>query len=170
MSDKITVSLVVSSSQNGVIGARGKKPWLLPRENQLIKELVLHKYIILGRKTFEAIDRRLIETCSIVVLSRKRDLRIPGVHVMHTLGDAIAAPMKAQANINEVFILGGASVFRQASLGLISRIYFTRINMNFSGDETFTLPAPGWRISETKRYERDANNMANIDTYVYDKV
>jgi dihydrofolate reductase len=80
MTDKITVSLVVSSSQNGVIGARGKKPWLLPQENQLLKDLVRQRYIILGRKTFETIDRRLIETCNIVVLSRQRDLRIPGVH------------------------------------------------------------------------------------------
>lgn len=170
MTDKITVSLVVSSSQNGVIGARGKKPWLLPQENQLLKDLVHHRYIILGRKTFETIDRRLIETCNIVVLSRQRDLRIPGVHVMHTLGDAIEAPMRARVNVKEVFILGGAQVFRQALLGLASRIYFTRINMNFSGDETFTLPAPGWKISETRRYNRDANNMADIDTYVYDKV
>jgi dihydrofolate reductase len=78
--------------------------------------------------------------------------------------------MRARVNIKEVFILGGAQVFRQALLGLASRIYFTRINMNFSGDETFTLPAPGWKISETRRYNRDANNMADMDTYVYNKV
>lgn len=168
MTDRITVSLVVSSSQNGVIGARGKKPWLLPRENQLLKALVNRKPIILGRKTFETIDRRLIATCTTFVLSNHRIVHIPGVYVKNTLGDAI--DMASLVGIDEVFILGGASVFKQALLGLASRIYFTRINMNFSGDETFTLPAPGWKISETKRYNRDANNMADIDTYVYNKV
>ena len=53
------LSLIVAMAKNRVIGADNKIPWHLPNELRMFKNLTMGHHIIMGRRTYESIDRLL---------------------------------------------------------------------------------------------------------------
>ncbi|HSX19586.1 MAG TPA: dihydrofolate reductase, partial [Gammaproteobacteria bacterium] len=62
------ISLVAAMSQNRVIGVNNKLPWNIPEELQHFKHLTMGKPMIMGRKTFDSIGRRLLPGRKTIVL------------------------------------------------------------------------------------------------------
>ena len=54
------ISIVAAMSQNRVIGVNNKLPWSIPEELAHFKQLTMGKPMIMGRKTFDSIGRRLL--------------------------------------------------------------------------------------------------------------
>src|SRR5262245_14819774 len=106
---------------NRIIGANGTIPWHLPDELKHFKRLTMDHHIIMGRKTWESIGRPLPGRISVVV-TRQRDYRAPGARIAHTLDDAITAC----AGDSEIFVIGGAELFREA-LPRAGRLYLTTV-------------------------------------------
>src|ERR1700754_762420 len=102
------VSFVVAAAENGVIGAGNQLPWHLPDDLKYFKSLTLGKPILMGRKTHESIGRPLPGRTNIV-MTRQRDLTLPGCIVVNTLEEAKAAVGDAE----ELAIIGGAELFVQ---------------------------------------------------------
>ena len=70
--------------------------------------------------------------------------------MVHSLAEALAAC----AGDDEVFVIGGAQIYREA-LPLAERIYLTRIDADYAGDTFFpVLSAEQWR--EASREPRAA--------------
>src|SRR5687768_5430311 len=115
------LSLIVAMSRNRVIGANGKIPWHLPGELKLFKDLTMGHHIIMGRKTWESIGR-LLPGRTTVVVTRQRGYEVPGAIVAHSVREAIAASRGDE----EMFIIGGAEIFREA-LPLANRVYLTTV-------------------------------------------
>src|SRR5579859_4330024 len=82
------ISLVVATARNGVIGAHNQLPWHLPADLKFFKAVTMGKPMLMGHRTFDAIGRPLPGRRHIV-LSRKPDLRIEGVTVVHSLRHAL---------------------------------------------------------------------------------
>ncbi len=61
------LSLIVAMAKNRVIGADGKIPWHLPNELQLFKSVTMGHHIIMGRKTYESINRLLPGRTTVIV-------------------------------------------------------------------------------------------------------
>ena len=51
------ISLIVAMARNRVIGASNQIPWHLPNELRLFKSLTMGHHIVMGRRTYESIDR-----------------------------------------------------------------------------------------------------------------
>ena len=51
----VRVSLIVAVAENGVIGAKGKLPWLLSADLKTFRRLTMGKPLIMGRKTFQSL-------------------------------------------------------------------------------------------------------------------
>jgi len=58
LSDK-TISMIVAASENGVIGKDGDMPWRLSADLRHFKRITTGHTIIMGRKTWESINRSL---------------------------------------------------------------------------------------------------------------
>jgi dihydrofolate reductase len=127
------VSLVVAVAKNGVIGANNGIPWRVPGEQKLFKDITMGHHIVMGRKTFESIGR-LLPGRTTVVVTRQPDFVAPGAIVARSLQDAL----NAAARDPEVFVIGGAELFREA-LPLATRIHLSHIDAAPEGD-TF-MPA-----------------------------
>jgi dihydrofolate reductase len=56
---KPRISIIVAYARDGVIGNKGKLPWHLPADLKRFKELTMGHHIIMGRKTYESINRQL---------------------------------------------------------------------------------------------------------------
>ncbi len=140
-------------SRNRVIGAGGKIPWHLPGELKLFKELTMGHHLIMGRKTWESIGR-LLPGRTTVIVTRQRGYRVPGAIVVHSLEEAIAAC----AGDGEIFVIGGAEIFREA-LPLADCIYLTTVDAEVPGD-TFMPRFEGadWRERSSQSFPADERN------------
>ena len=66
----MTLSLIVATSLNSVIGKENQLPWHLPADLAWFRQNTTGKPVIMGRKTFESIGRPLPKRTNIV-LSRQ---------------------------------------------------------------------------------------------------
>ncbi len=148
------LSIIVAVAANGVIGNGNQLPWRLPDDLQRFKALSLGKPIVMGRKTFDSIGRPLPGRLNIVV-SRQRDLQIPGCRVVASLDEAIAAAQAAP----EIVIVGGAEIYRQV-LPQVATIHLTRVHADIAGDVLFpTLAANEWREVATEYHPADERHV-----------
>ena len=129
------VSLIVAMSENRVIGREGGIPWDLPADRRRFRELTTGHTLVMGRRTFESIGRPLPGRRTIV-LSRTPGFTAPGCEVAPSLAAALALC----AGEEELFVCGGAGVYREA-MALADRIYLTLVHREVAGD-TFFPPVP----------------------------
>jgi dihydrofolate reductase len=149
------ISIIAAVAEGGVIGQEGGLPWQLPADLRHFRRLTMGHHLILGRRTWESVGRALPGR-RILVVSR-RDLELPaGVGRAPSLETALATARASGEE--EVFIGGGAEIYRQA-LPLTDRLYFTRINAQFPGDTFFPAYDPSrWRLVHREEREPDAAN------------
>jgi len=152
-------------ARNRVIGAMGKIPWHLPDELTLFKRLTMGHHLIMGRKTFESIGRLLPGRTSVIV-TRQAGYSVPGAVVAHSLEAAI----EACAGDEEIFVIGGAEIYRSA-LALADRIYLTTVDAEPAGDTWMPeLDANEWSESSSKSFAADARHACNYRHSVLDRV
>jgi dihydrofolate reductase len=122
------ISIIVAMANNRVIGANNQIPWHLPDDLQMFKRLTMGHHIVMGRKTYESIGR-LLPGRTTVIVTRRRDYAVPGAIIAHSLHDAI----NAAARDDEIFVIGGAELFRQA-LPVADRIHLSVVDAEPEGD------------------------------------
>lgn len=123
---------IAAMSQNRVIGAGNRIPWHLPEDFKWFKKMTTGQVIVMGRKTFESIGKPLPNRTT-VVLSRSGFCH-PGVV---TVADLAALDRGDPAFAGrEVFICGGAEIYRQA-LPRCSDLYLTLVKRVVEGDAFF---------------------------------
>jgi dihydrofolate reductase len=141
----VVTSLIVAAARNDVIGAGGTLPWYLPEDLRRFKRLTVGHPVVVGRVTHESILTRLgcplPERTSIVVSSRPAGQVGAGVVWTASLDAALNTAQAAAADqVDEVFVIGGASVYEQV-LPQVDRVYLTRLHRDVDGD---TAMPPGW--------------------------
>ena len=146
----MSISILVAVSDNGVIGAGNRLPWHLPADLKRFKALTMGHPIIMGRKTFESIGKPLPGRTNIVV-TRQAEFQACGALVAHSIEDALLIC----ENTTEVFVIGGAEIYRQA-LPHADKIYLTRIHHAFEGNALlFDIDSAKWK--ETSRQDSSAD-------------
>lgn len=146
----MTLSLIVAMARNRVIGHDNGLPWRLPADLKHFKALTLGKPVIMGRKTFTSIGKPLPDRHNIVV-TRDSRFSAAGVHVAHSLEDALRLAQPAA----EIMLIGGAQLYAQA-LPRAQRIYLTLIEADVAGDAYFPAYEPSEWL-ETARVDHVAD-------------
>jgi dihydrofolate reductase len=148
------LSLLVAADENGVIGKDNQLPWHLPNDLKYFKNLTWAMPILMGRKTFESIGKPLPGRKSIVI-TRNKNWQHDSVVTVHNIGEAIE--MAKSFGAKEVFIIGGAEIFRTA-LPTANRLYLTRIHHTFEGDVFLpTIDETVWRKVKSTYCAADEN-------------
>jgi len=149
------VTILAAIARNGTIGAHGELPWHLPNDFKRVKRLSLGHTLIMGRHTFESIGVPLPGRRSIV-LSHNPAYHPAGAEHAASFEQALA--MARDAGENEVFVFGGAEVFRRA-LPVADRLELTIVEADVAGDTQFPPWDPsGWQQVATKNFEADARH------------
>ena len=138
----IAVALIVAASENNVIGRDGAMPWHMPSDLKTFRRLTLGKPVVMGRKTFASIGRPLDGRDNIVVTRGDAVVAAPEqrLFVTHSVdhGLVLARRLAVAAGVDEVMVIGGAEIYRQA-LAQADRVYFTRIHATLTGNATFPM-------------------------------
>ena len=133
------LSLIAAMAKNRIIGRDNQLPWKLPEDLRYFKAATLGKPVIMGRKTWESLGRPLPGRRNIVV-TRNARYALAGAEVAPSLEAAITAVQEE----TEVFVIGGAELYRQA-LPIADRLYLTEIAEAFGGDASFPELSPDWQ-------------------------
>jgi dihydrofolate reductase len=156
------LTLIVARARNGVIGKGNSIPWKIPGEQAYFKRVTMGHPIVMGRKTWESIGRPLPGRRSLVV-TRNPAFAATGAEVVTSLDAALARC----ADLPEVFIIGGAELYRLA-LPRADRLLITEIDHDFDGDTTFPAPDPvHWRESAREHHPPTGERPFAVDYVEY---
>lgn len=161
------ISLIAAASENDVIGKNNWMPWDLPAELAYFRSVTRGKTVIMGRKTYDAVGRPMPNRHNIVV-SRNRELAIPGVDVVPSVEEAIE---RARAdNLDEIFVIGGEQIY-EAAMPYADRIYLTRVHAVIEGGEAFfpRFNESEWTLRNRVRREPDEENNLAFTMMVYER-
>lgn len=153
-----------AQDKNGVIGKDNQLPWYLPADLKFFKETTIGKTVVMGRKTFEGMGKRILPNRQTIVLTRDRNYSHEGILVMHTMDEVLDY---AKEQDQPVYIIGGALVF-QEYLPHCDQLLRTMIDHEFAGD--VFIPSIDWAqwelVSSTEGIIDDKNKYPHhFETY-----
>jgi dihydrofolate reductase len=157
---------VVAVARNGVIGAGNGLPWRVSSDLKHFKALTMGKPLILGRRTFQSLQRPLPGR-EIIVVTRDPHFSAPNVRIARTPMEALAAArlLAKTLAVDEIVVGGGAEIFL-ALLDETQRIELTEIALEPEGDVFFPkLNMAQWREIKREtpsRGERDEADLAFV--------
>ena len=125
------ISIIAAVAQNMAIGNDNKLLYWLPNDLKRFKTLTTGHTIIMGRKTFDSLPKGALPNRRNVVLSRTLS-QLPGAEVFTDLQTALLSC----APNEEVYIIGGESVYRQA-MPFANRLCLTEIEATPENADAF---------------------------------
>lgn len=104
------ISFVYAQEAKGGIGYQGGLPWSLPSDLQFFKKTTMGHTMLMGRKTFEAMDQRLLPGRKTVVMTTQAGYGadIDGLEVVTSIEAVLEL-----ANDQNLMVIGGAEIFKQ---------------------------------------------------------
>ena len=152
------VTIVAAVAANGVIGRDGALPWHLPDDLRHMKRLTTGHVLVMGRRTFDSIGRPLPQRTTVVV-TRQPDWQVAGVLTAASVPEALARAAEVD---EEVFVLGGHDVFRDA-IPVADRMVISRVDARPDGDTVF--PPVDWAAWQ----ERSSEPYDGFTVVTYDR-
>jgi len=136
----MTISAIVATDENGLIGKFNTLPWHLPADLKYFKQMTTGKTIIMGSNTYISLGKPLPNRKNIVISRNKVDDE--RIETYSNLEDAIS-------NHPDSFIIGGAQLYKYAiENNLIDVLYLTVIHHDFGkGDAYFQYEKSNWSVN-----------------------
>jgi dihydrofolate reductase len=162
----VDLAMVVAASTNNAIGKDNQLLWHLPNDLKFFKNTTWGFPVIMGRKTFEAVNKPLPGRINIVI-TRKDDWKAEGVINAIDLEDAI---VKAhETNAKQIFIIGGGEIYKQ-SMSVADTIYITRVHAVLDGDTFFpVIDEQDWELVSNENFPVDEKHAYAYSFQVWKK-
>ena len=128
------ISIIAAVAKNRAIGYQNKLIYWLPNDLKRFKALTTGHTIIMGRNTFLSLPKGALPNRRNIVLSRSQKA-FDGCDVYPSLEEALQHCTPDE----DVYIIGGASVYRQA-LKIADRLCLTEIDDTPDDADTFFPP------------------------------
>ncbi|MFN4146172.1 MAG: dihydrofolate reductase [Runella sp.] len=161
------ISLIAAMSENRAIGLKGRLPWPhLPNDWANFFEVTRGCKMIMGRKSYDTPDR-LSSQVGNYVITRQADFPLDeGFERATSLQDAL----EKCKNQNEVFVIGGEEIFRQA-LPIADCIHLTVVHGIFDGDAFFPeFSEKDFCIVSQRHFTADSRHAYAYTFLVYKRV
>ena len=144
------ITIIAAVARNRAIGFKNKLIYWLPNDLKRFKALTTGHTIIMGRNTFLSLPKGALPNRRNIVLSRSAKV-LEGCEVYPSLEDAL----KHCAPDEDIYIIGGASVYKQA-LQLADRLCLTEIDDTPTEADTFFPPYDeGWQEESREDHSVD---------------
>ena len=146
------MSLIAAVAENGAIGFQNKLLYWLPNDLKRFKALTTGHTIVMGRKTFESLPKGALPNRRNIVLTKNAHFIAENTEVFASLEEALAA-CKAD---EEVYIIGGASVYKEA-LPYADRLCLTLVHDTPAEADAFfpQLNPEEWKVEAEERHDAD---------------
>lgn len=161
------LSIIVAVSQNRGIGFENKLLYWLPNDLKRFKALTTGHTIIMGRKTFESLPKGALPNRRNIVLSRQANASFSEAECFPSLQSAL----EHCAAEEEVFIIGGASVYAEA-LPLAGRLYITQVeDASQKADAYFPeISGDEWKETDREPHPADEKHLYPYSFINYERI
>lgn len=125
----VKLIIIVSTSQNNIIGKSGRIPWSWPNDLIWFKEQITNKAVVMGYNTWKSINEIPLPNCNNFVLTHKQ---LKNVVYKCSVQELLPYLDKYP----EVFIIGGMSIYEQ----FIDKVHEIRkciLPFSVAGDKYF---------------------------------
>lgn len=128
------ISIIANVAKNRAIGNNNRLIYWLPNDMKRFKALTTGHTIIMGRNTFLSLPKGALPNRRNIVLSRSAKA-FEGCDVYPSLDEAL----KHCTSDEDIYIIGGASVYKQA-LAMADRLCLTEVDNTPAEADTFFPP------------------------------
>lgn len=151
----MTISCIVATAHNRVIGKDNDIPWYLPADLQYFKKTTIDHHIIMGRNCYTSIGKPLPKRTNIII-TRDPFFISSNCLVARSIPEAIH---KAHENgETEAFIIGGGQIYAQ-SVDLWDKLYLTEVDLAVEGDVFFPeIDMTQWEVLSEEKHSKDEKN------------
>lgn len=160
-------SIIVAISDNNVIGKNNGLLWRLSADMRFFKEKTTGHHIIMGRKTFESLGKRLLPNRTSIVITRNKDYEMPEGGIV---ASSLVNALKTVKNETEVFFIGGAQIYKIA-IPFANTMYITRVHHYFEGDAFFPeYDKSQWKLVSSEHHKADEKNEYDYTFETYQRI
>lgn len=146
----VKYSLIAAVPDNWVIGNGLKIPWYIPEDFKLFKEKTLNSVVIMGKNTWNSLPIKPLPNRINIILNFEKE-EIEGAIVCTSLEEAFN---QAQKYDKEIFIMGGASIYKQ-TIENATYLYISHVKGEFEGNIYFPKFDPkDYETIEEKKFEK----------------
>jgi dihydrofolate reductase len=140
--DNIPIHLIVTMTENGTIADKGVIPWEIPGEQKYFKDHTVGSAVLMGRKTWEALNYAPLPGRLNIVLSHQGNFSAAGAIVVTNYTEAVDAAMASSLARPVLWVMGGAEVLNHAQW-MADKAYVTVLHDHFDGDVKFATKRDG---------------------------
>ena len=153
-----SISIIAAVAENNAIGLNGKLLYWLPADLKRFKALTTGHTIIMGRKTFDSLPKGALPNRRNIVLTRSKRT-FEGAETFPSLAAALASCSAEE----EVYIIGGASVYAEA-LPLADRLCLTEVHDTPKEADAFfpDFDRSQWDVAFKEEHEPDEKHDQNF--------
>jgi dihydrofolate reductase len=131
------IAAIWAEDKKGLIGVEGHLPWQLPAELAHFKATTMDAALLMGRKTFDGMNRRLLPGRTSIVLTRDKAVTAESLgfstdalQILHSREEVLNWYAGQERSL---FVIGGAEMFRLFAAD-IEELYQTVVDGEFVGD------------------------------------
>ena len=114
------ISMIAAVGKNMEIGKGNTLIWHIPKDMKFFKETTLGHTVVMGRKTYESLPAPLSNRKMVIISSHN----ILDVDTVGNIDDILNKYMETS---EEIFIIGGASIYKQF-IEYADKLYLTEID------------------------------------------
>lgn len=157
-------SIIAAVAENRAIGYENKLLYWLPNDLKRFKALTTGHTILMGRKTYDSLPKGALPNRRNVVVSRSVS-ELPGCDVYPTIESALDSCHDDE----EVFIIGGASIYEQA-MPLADKLYLTEVHDTPEKADAFFPPYDDWTEANREDHDTDEKHSQSYSFVDYIKL
>lgn len=146
------LTAIVALNEQGAIGVQNRLPWRVRSDLRFFRAQTENNVVIMGRRTFDSLGKPLPNRKNIVVthgfsmFPSSDDCRAAG-----SIGEALALAENWRLRRQEVFVVGGASMYEQFA-PYLDRYLITEVQKSVPEADTFfdrkaLAPLDDWTYS-----------------------
>ena len=149
--------------KNYQIGKDNTLLWHIPEDLKNFKKYTNGHHILMGRKTFDSIGFPLPNRTSVVL--SKNGFSHEGVHAFKEIQEAL--DFCKQNNEEELFIMGGAQVYKLA-FPYVDRLYLSEVDFDGEADAFLEkIDFSNWDVQEETFFEAINKNDKKIPAWTF---
>lgn len=161
------ITIICALAANGAIGYRNRLLYRLSADLRRFKKLTTGHTVVMGRRTFESLPKGALPDRRNIVLTRTEGFSAPGIEVFPSLEATLSACLPEE----HVFVIGGASVYREA-LPLADRLCLTHIAATPAEADVYfpSVDETEWRLVASESHEADEKNEQPYTFADYERI
>ena len=159
------ISIIVAIADDNGIGKNNELLWHIPEDLKRFKKLTFGHTVIMGKKTWESLPKKPLPGRKNIVIT---DDPLEVIE-LSTTAYSIEDALRMCSENEEVFIIGGGSIYRQF-MTIAEKLYITHIHRTAPSDIYFPFIDPIiWEPVEKEEYEQSGINEIPYTYIIYQR-